>query len=161
MARCPANVVDTTLPDLVVLCRNMRPDEWEQVQAFFPDMSPDQVAAMLMLKSGVKFTLLDASGAPVAAGGYESVGDGIMRSWMVGTTAGWVTHWRSMTKATNWLIASLLESGVRRLETNVLASRTDARNWYTRSLRMHCEGVLRKHTKAGQDLALYSRLAGD
>lgn len=161
MTRCPEKVVQTTLPDLVVLCRSMRPDEIEQAMAFFPmeTWDPDWFAAMTYLKGGPKFTLLDDSGVPVIAGGYESVSDGVMRSWMVGTTDGWSKHWRSITKATRWMMDSLLASGIRRLETSVLASRGLTCHWYEKSLKMSPEGIWKGYGRQGQDVAAYARTA--
>ena len=161
MARCPANVVQTTLPDLVMLARAMRPDEQEQIRAFAGTFDPDTFAAGLMLRPGPKFTLLDAAGNPVVAGGYMPTTEGVMDSWMVGTMDGWGTHWRSITKASRWMMDTLLEGGIRRLQTTVLASRVQTCQWYMKSLKMTPEGVWRGYGQQGQDIALFSRLAGE
>jgi hypothetical protein len=161
MTRCPANVVETSLPDLVVLCRNLRPDDREQLAALFGDVSDDSLAAMIMLKSGPKFTVLNEQGMPVCAGGYEPVADGVMQSWMIGNDEGWTLHWRTLTKAARWMMDTLLEGGVRRLQTMALASRSAACRWYTGSLKMQPEGVMRGFGRGGEDVAIFSRLAGE
>lgn len=159
MATAPANVVQSTLADLLFLARDMREDDWEQARALHGDMTPDELAARLMVKAGPKFTLLDAEGKPIIAGGYEPVADGVMQSWMLGTMDGWKLHWREITKASLWMMEALLESGVRRLQTTVLASRTLTCRWYTKSLRMQPEGVWRRYGRGGEDVAIFARVS--
>lgn len=165
MTRFPANLVATKAFDLLYLCERMRPDEIEQLRAFFPgfdgEYDGETVAKMFIQKSGPAFTLLDSEGTPVCAGGWESIAEGVMQSWMVGTMAGWEQHWRSITKGSRWLMDSLLANGIRRLQTNALASRTEACRWYVDGLKMKPEGVWRGFGRQGQDVAFFSRLAGE
>lgn len=166
MKRAPANMVRATPADIILLCQQMREDEREQLAAFFPGFDngfdPDEAARLLIPKTqGVAFTLLDDDSRPVCAGGWETVADGVMQSWMVGSMAGWEKHWRSITKGSRWLMDTLLESGVRRLQTNALASRQDACRWYVDGLKMRPEGIWRGFGRQGQDVAFFSRLAGE
>lgn len=162
MTRCPKNVVKTTLADLLIICRNMRPDEIEQAQAFFPldEWDADRLAAIMYLKEGPKFTLVDDNGNPIIVGGFEPVSEGVMQSWMAGTMEGWEAHWRSITKASRWLMDSLLANGIRRLQTNALASRAEACNWYVKSLKMEPEGIWKGYGRQGQDVAAFARVGG-
>lgn len=159
----PKNLVKAKHADILLLCQNMRPDEIEQMQAFFDldEYDADAAALILMNKQGPKFTLLDNNGHPVCSGGWEPVGHGIMQSWMVGTMAGWDRHWRSITKSSRWLMDTLLDNGIRRLQTNALASRVDACRWYTDGLKMQPEGIWRKYGRQGQDVAAFARVAED
>jgi len=139
----------------------MRPDEIEQYVAltnadFF---DPDVAARGLMNIPGVKFTLAARDGFPIVSGGYQEVNPGVWLSWMVGSMDGWDKHWRSITKATRWLMDGLLAEGARRLETVVLSSRTKTIEWYERSLGMEFEGKKRAYCRDGQDLSMYVRLA--
>lgn len=155
--------VDTVIEDLLYLCREMRDDEIEQYLAITNAPSYNYRAAALGMMNipGIKFTLLDDDNLPVVAGGYEEIAPGVFQSWMVGTNAGWAKHWRSITKHTRQVMDLLIECGARRLQTNALASRSLAREWYERGLKMQFEGVMRKYTADGRDLVLYSRIAED
>lgn len=163
MTRCPANVVKTTHYDLLYLCQRMRPDEIEQLRAFFPmdDYEPEMAALMFANKGGPKFTLVDSAGLPLVAGGWESISDGVCQSWMVGTMAAWESNWRSITKSARWMMDAMLEGGIRRLQTSALASRSAACSWYIDGLRMTPEGIWRGYGRQGQDVAFFSRLAGE
>lgn len=159
MTRCPSNLRAVTLADLVMLCRDMRPDEVEQAQAFMDlePFDPDAFAAMLYLRSGPRFTVQDDEGRPIVAGGYTSTDEGQMDAWMVGTMAGWAKHWRVITKASRWMADNLLAMGVRRLQVWSLASRVDTGLWYER-LGFVCEGVRKAAGRQGQDVAMYARV---
>lgn len=153
-----------TLQDLVVLCAQMRPDEIEQWQAL---MDPDcftasgrfdfeKGAVLLYNLPGLKFSLF-CGDTLVVAGGYFDNGNGVYRSWMVGTMETWSRHWRSITEATNFVMECMLEDGVRRLETLALSSRTLTAKWYTKGLKMREEGVLRAYGVNGENVTVYSR----
>lgn len=162
-AHPPSNVVACRNAHLQYLCERMRPDEIEQYLAFTDTDSydPDVAALGFMNLPGMKFTVVDRDRMPVAAGGYWEVSPGVWQSWMVGSCDGWAAHWRSLTKAVRWLMASLFNMGARRLQTNGLASRTKAIEWYERALGLKPEGVMRKAGRQGQDVAYFSRLAED
>lgn len=160
MTRCPANVVPLRPQDVFYLCERMRPDEREQMEAFF-DLEPDAIPLFFLNKGGPKYTLVDERGLPLVCGGWESVGEGVMQSWMVGCPEAWDTHWRSITKASRWIMDALLSHGIWRLQTTALASRTDALEWYERGLKMQPEGIWRRFGRQGQDVACYARVAED
>lgn len=160
-SRPPSNVVPCRNAHLQYLCERMRPDEIEQYVALTGAREYDaEVAARgFMNISGLKFTVLGADCLPVAAGGYEEVSPGVWNSWMVGSMDGWGTSWRSMTKAARWLMDGLFEMGARRLQTQALASRVQAIDWYERSLGLVREGTLRKLGRNGEDVACFARVA--
>lgn len=150
---------EPSLLDILHVCLHMRPDEVEQFQQFFGDgtpFDPDRAAAMLYLKGGVKFVLYGEDGLPYCVGGYESVGPGVMQSWMAGTPEGWTKHWRVITRASRRVIKLLFaHAGVCRLQTNCLASRRAAMRWY-RSLGLKQVGTVRAFAPNGDDLALFA-----
>lgn len=162
-SRPPSNVVPCRNAHLQYLCERMRPDEIEQYLALTgaKDYDPDVAARGFQNLNGLKFTVLGPDGLPVAAGGYEEVQPGVWNSWMVGSMEGWGTSWRSMTKATRWLMDGLFEMGARRLQTQALASRARAIEWYERSLGLQREGTLRKLGRDGEDVACFARVAED
>lgn len=159
----PSNVVACRNTHLQYLCERMRPDEIEQYLALtdVEAYDPDVAARGFMNIAGLKFTVVDTDGLPLAAGGYWEVSQGVWQSWMVGSCDGWSTHWRSMTKAVRWLMGGLFEMGARRLQTNGLASRTKAIEWYERSLGLRREGTMRAMGRHGEDVAFFARLAED
>lgn len=141
------------------LCRVMRTDEREQLHAFF-DMSEDEWPALFLGKMGPRYTVVDDKGVPQVAGGWETVSDGVMQSWMLCAEGAWDTHWRSITKASRWVMDQLLSHGVRRLQTTALASREKACEWYVNGLLMRPEGVWRQYCRQGQDMACFARTRG-
>lgn len=159
----PSNVIECRDSHLYYLCERMRPDEIEQFVALVGLERYDwQLAARnFASKPGMKFTLLDNAGLPAAAGGYEEVAPGVWQSWMVGTPEGWAEQWRSMTKAVRWLMAGMFEMGARRLQTNCIASRTKAMEWYERGLGLQLEGTWRKFASNGDDVACYAKIRED
>jgi len=159
----PSNVVLTKNWHLTYLCEQMRPDERDQFVAFsFAEgYDPEMAAKQLIGLSGVKFTGLGKDGMPIYAGGFFELRPGVWESWMVGSMEGWATHWRHMTKTARWLMQSLLDTGARRLQTSVLASRVKTCEWYVRSLGMVHEGTQRQFGRNGEDVACFSRVKGD
>lgn len=158
----PARCGTTKLWMLEYICERMRPDEVEQYLAITgaDEYRPAIAAAAFAanVNNGISVCHLDEEGKPTCAGGYapDPYMPGVWQSWMCGTPEGWEKHWRTITKATKWGIQQLLDGGARRLETNVLASREHAIQWYEQSLGMKYEGVRREYTADGGDIKLFS-----
>ena len=163
--RPPENLIACKPSHLLYLCDRMRDDEIEQHRAIVGggEFNPDAAAIGLMAIPGaIKFTLVDDDSLPLAAGGWHEVFPGVWQSWMVGTQPAWEKHWRSITKGCRWVMDGLFQqAGARRLQTNALASRTQAIEWYERSLGMKREGTWRGFGINGEDVALFSRVRGD
>lgn len=160
ITRPPSNVVPCRNVHLMYLCERMRPDEIEQYRALVDgrEYDPETAARNFMLAGGHKFTVLGPDGFPAVAGGYEEVFPGVWQSWMAGTMAGWATSWRSITKASRWMMDGLFELGARRLQTNALASRAQTIEWYERSLGLVREGTWRAYGSKGEDVAIFARV---
>jgi len=160
--RLPSNVVQCRLVHLHYICQRMRDDEINQylVLTARDIYDPDRAAVEFFGLTGLKLTVVDVQGLPVAAGGYHETFPGVWQSWMTGTNDGWEKNWRSITKATRWLMDHLIDKCMaRRLQTNALASRTKAIEWYTRSLGLKPEGFQRGYGRNGEDVAMFARLA--
>lgn len=160
--RLPSNTVPTTLLHLHYICHRMRADEIEQYVVFMglDEYNPDLAAAHFHSLAGPRLTVLGVDGLPAAAGGYYEIFPGVWNSWMAGTQDGWDTHWRSLTKATRWLMDHVIDHfGARRLQTAVLATRKQTQQWYDKSLLMVYEGTWCGYGRKGEDMAHYSRLA--
>lgn len=153
----PSNVV--TFEDLhaYIICSQMRADEITQMLAFTGESEYDhEVAARAFInKQGPKFTLVDNDRTPIIVGGYSPVIPGVWQSWMAGTDEGWKLHWRAITKSSRWLMDALFETGARRLQTNALASRKEALQWYEKGLHLQYEGCWKEFGAGGEDVACY------
>jgi hypothetical protein len=162
----PANLIVCKSSHILYLCDRMRDDEIAQYQALVSGQKtfePDAAALGFMnIPGAIRFTLVDDDSVPICAGGWHEFFPGVWQSWMVGTSEGWAHHWRSITKASRWVMDGLFQqAGARRLQTNALASRTQAIEWYERSLGMTREGTWRGFGTNGEDVALFSRVRGD
>lgn len=152
-------LVQPTMLQLLTLTAQARPDEIEQYEALVArEWNVDDVANDHYNRIGVKFCLTTDDGTPVAAGGWDPIIDGVWQSWMVGTMDQWGRHWRSITKASRRVMDRLEESGARRLQTNALASRAAACQWYVKGLKMQPEGVMRGFGMNGEDVAMFARV---
>lgn len=146
-----------TLLDLLHICLQLREDEREQWQAITESpYDADIAAATFMLKGGPKFVLRDEHGTPYCAGGYESVGPGVMQSWMIGTPDGWSRHWKQITRASRRVMDAIFEhTNTYRLQTNCLAKRTLAMKWYG-ALGLKHVRTLEGFTECGEALACFA-----
>lgn len=154
-------LVKPTVMDLGYLAMRMREDEIEQYLALTDadEYDPDTAARGFAAIPGISFALVTPDNLPVCAGGMEEVRPGIWQTWMVGTQDGWNRYWRSITKHTRRVMDGLLASGrARRIQTNALASRTAAIEWYRRGLGMAYEGLWKAYGKHGEDVMCFARL---
>lgn len=159
----PSNVVAPRNWHYQVLAERMRPDEVDHWLAMSGAGAYDaEVAARgFMTTLGLAFVVVDELGAPVAAGGFQQGLPGAWDGWMAGTPEGWATHWRTITKATRWLMGQLFAQGARRLAVDTIATRTDATCWYAQALGMRHEGTRRRAGAHGEDIVTYARIAED
>ena len=166
-AHLPSNVVPCRPAHLVYLAEEMRQDEREQflaitgLERYCPDAMANYLINAATRSAGFAFTVLRANNLPAAAGGLEPVSTGVWQTWMAGTDAGWIEQWRSITKTTRWAMDRVLETSGHRIQTNGLASRTRAIEWYERSLGLRPEGIWRCFGANGEDVACFSRLRGE
>lgn len=159
--KTPSNIVPCRLWHLLYLCENMRVDEIEQYMALSgaESFSPEVAAAGFYNTGGPMFSLIGKDGLPVVAGGYFQVVPGVWNSWMVGTKDGWANYWRSITKASRWMMDFMFQDmGARRLETSAITSRAEACWWFVKSLGMAEEGIRVGFGQKGEDVAIYGKL---
>lgn len=166
-ARLPSNVIPCRPAHLVYLSERMRADEQAQFLAvtglasFDPDVAANWLIDTAARSEGFAFCVLQEDNLPAAAGGFQPAGPGIWQAWMAGTDQGWTEQWRSMTKATRWLMDRIFETGAHRLQTSAITSRVLAIEWFERSLGFKPEGVWRHYGIRGEDVAHFSRLRGE
>lgn len=158
--KVPAGLRQCTMLDLLRLCNSLRQEEIEQYLAlsFAHEYDHEVVANGFYNRPGPKFTI-EVGGAPVCSGGYEEVAPGVWQSWMVGTDESWLKHGLSITRGSRWVMSRMFDSyGARRLQTNGLAERELACEWYERGLGLKAEGTWRAFGRNGEDVAAYSIL---
>lgn len=163
MMRAPAGFVPAKNLHLQYLAEHMRPDEQRNWLALTGarEYDAEVCASALIATQGLKFVLLQPNGLPAMAGGFDPQGHECYAGWMVGTMDGWGASWRSITKAARWACAEMFEAGARRITITTMASRSGACDWYSRFLGFRRDGVLRAAGAGGEDMAVYSRIAGD
>lgn len=152
-------LVKPTMLDLLKLANKARPDEVEQYEAIFgKPWQVDEIAAWHYARTGIKFSLLDEGGEPIAAGGYDQVSPGVWHDWLLGTPENWASHWRSITKASRFVMDQLFADGAVRLQTAALESRALACHWYVKGLKMQYVGTVPGYAANGENVVLYERL---
>jgi hypothetical protein len=159
-SRAPANVIAPRNWHYQYLADHLRPDEIEHWLAITEAATydPDVAARACMNTPGLAFTVMGSDGYPVAAGGFHEIAPGVWKGWMVGTMDGWRKHYRSITRATRWLMGQLIQVGAKRFCVNTLVSRTGATRWYERALGMVHDGTLRQPGKPEQRIGFYSHI---
>jgi hypothetical protein len=140
---------------------HMREDEREEILALVGSDAfvPEVVAAGFIGQRGIRFTLMGADGIPLAIGGAEEIRPLVWQLWSASTPECWSTDWRRLTKACRWVMDGLMADGARRIQVSTLASRTGARRWFERSLRMRYEGTSLRFGRNGEDVARFARIA--
>lgn len=165
-ARFPSNAIECRPAHLVYLASEMREDERAQflavtgLEKFSVDAAAHWLVDVGRASQGFAVTVLRADNTPAAAGGFQPVSPGVWQAWMVGSEEGWAEQWRSLTKATRWLMDRLFETRAHRLQTSAITSRVRAIEWFERSLGFEPEGVWRHYGVRGEDIAHFSRLRG-
>ena len=148
-----------TLPALIELCGDIRPDVAHQFEAMYGrKWSAAGVALDIDGRYGEKFMLLDGEGRPVCAAGWEPLRPGVFDGWMVSSMADWQVHGKSITKYCRRIMEHMLSTGAHRLQIHCLKSRTQAANWYVRGLKMQHNGDLPCYGVNGEDAAVYARV---
>lgn len=152
-----------TLLDLIQLAATAGEDEREQHEAVMGwPWDPERVAHDLYGRIGHKFGLVAPDGSIVAVAGWDAVLDGVWHAWMLASPEAWGEHGRTITRACRRVTDTMFRSeGARRLQTNVLESRTQACRWYEKGLLMKREGTLRGFGVNGENVALYARVKED
>jgi hypothetical protein len=143
------------------LAERLRPDEMAEYAAFFDgeDFDADLVARGFMNLPGDKFCVFGQDGQPAVVGGGYKVRGGVYKLWMIGSTLGWSTEWKAITRAAAWFVGHLSKVATR-IEVCTTADRTRACQWYERALGMHREATLMRAGSRGENLVIYAKLGG-
>ena len=156
----PGNIAIATLADIEHVVQRMRADEVEQYLAFtgHETFDPSWCALTFANYGPIRYVLYDDKGYPAVVAGWYHVYPGVLQCWMAATEDAWEHHWRSITKGCRWLIEELFKlPETRRLQMNALASRTEAIEWYEKSLLMQHTGTVEKYGANGEAAAFFAR----
>lgn len=137
-------MVPATLADFAFIAPQLRADEVEQFMAMTGAYvyDPDVAARTFSAITGPAWALVAGDGRPYLLGGFQQVRPGVANVWLMGTEAGWATHWRTITKTVKRVLRDMLEGAFHRIELVVLASRIQTMGWYSR-LGFEREGVMK------------------
>ncbi len=152
-----------TLLDILLMCRDIRPDDIEHYLAYGIADSWDfeQAATYFYAKPGFRFCYQAADGRPLAVAGWSPVTPGCFDGWMVSPLSTWEQRGGWLTRACQRGMAHVFAAGARRLQVETLASRTGACEWYELGLKMRPEGVKPSFGRNGESVACFSRLRGE
>lgn len=151
------HITDTTLIDLLLVCKELPADEIEQIKAFSgnENFDPEDSAAQIYTSDRIKWTCrIKETGEPLVVAGYFQVGVGVWRSYMLARELAWTKYGAEVTKHVNSVIESMAKQPNIRLETICLASRKKARAWYER-IGLEYESTLRSYGANGEDAVMY------
>jgi hypothetical protein len=161
--RKPDNLIAAKNWHMQYIAERMRPDEithWKAVSGS-DRYDPEVAASGFISTPGVKFAVLNKDGTPAAViGTFEGL-PGVWTGWMIGTMDGWSSEWRSLTRATRWLIDEWMQAGAKVVRICTIEERAQAMDWYERGLLMKYEGVHRCSGAQGQNIVFFSRTQGD
>lgn len=151
-----------TLVDILLMCRDLRPDDIEHYMALSFDERWDFESAARYFDrlSGYKFCFVGA-GKTLAVAGWSPITPGCFDGWMVSPLSTWETHGRPLTRACLRGMEYVFAQGARRLQLQTLESRSGACEWYERGLKMRREGTLYSYGRNGESVACFSRLRGE
>lgn len=130
--------------------------QWEAMTGL--SWEPDLVVRGMSAIPGQQYAARDANGRAYVVGGMEPVRAGVIECWMLATADAWANRFVQITRFCRRLVDGMLASGVHRVQVFVLASRTDACEWYTRGLGMTREGVHSKFFADGSDAISFAKV---
>lgn len=153
-------LTDTTMVDLLVVCKSLPEDEIEQIEAFTgTEFDVESIAVSTYNIPGPRWTCRIAeTGEPLVVAGYMQVGASIWRSYMLANERAWKEYGGEVTHHVKEVIENLARGQEHiRLETIALASRDRARRWYER-VGLEYEGTLHCYGAGGEDAVMYVKV---
>lgn len=150
---------ECTLMDCLMVCCDLRDDEWGQVVAFGGARDIDALAVNCHMQPGAKWTFEAGDGKALVVGGFIQHRAGVFSSWFLSSAAAWREHSTEITTMTAERVQYALANGAHRIETVCLASRTRAHRWYEK-VGLTKESTLKGYCVDGSDAVLYVALKG-
>lgn len=120
-----------TLIDVLLVCRDLREDEWDQILKVGGRCDDDFVASWAFDIPGPKWAYTTEDKARVLlAGGFIPLRPNVYGSWFLATDFAWKNHARELTLEALDRKEFMFAGGAHRIETVCLASREAAHVWY-------------------------------
>lgn len=145
---------DLALIDVLLVCRDLREDEWDQIVKMGGERDDDSVAAWARNVRGPKWAYHDDHGKALLVGGFIPHREGVYASWFLATDYAWKNHARELTMEAIERKAFMFGSGAHRVETVCLASREAAHTWYKKVGSLY-ESTLKGYCIDGSDAMLF------
>lgn len=145
---------ELSLIDTLLVCRDLREDEWDQIVKVGGQKSDDAVAGWARNVGGPKWAYTDDAGKTLLVGGFIPHRAGVFASWFLATDYAWKNHARELTVEAIERKAFMFAGGAHRIETVCLASRVQAHAWYEK-VGSHYESTLKGYCVDGSDAMLF------
>lgn len=146
---------DLSLIDTLMVCRDLREDEWEQIQKVGGYRNDDFIATWAANANGPKWGYTDDSGRTLLVGGFIPLRTGVFGSWFLATDYAWKNHARELTIEAIERKEFMFQSGAHRIETVCLASREAAHVWYKKVGSLY-ESTLKGYCVDGSDAMMFA-----
>lgn len=147
------------ISDYRLICADLPADEVRQYKALNGgEYDADELAAVMYLMPGPKWTVAADGDIPIAAGGYTQELSGVWRSWMLARPICWEKYAEEVTNICVGVMEMMFaDFKAHRLETVCLADRAKARRWYEKGLGLQYEGTRSAAGINKEDIAVYAK----
>lgn len=143
-----------SLIDVLLVCRDLREDEWDQIVKIGGERNDDAVADWAYNCNGPKWAYTDSAGKTLLVGGFLPQRAGVFTSWFLATDYAWKNHARELTMEAIERKAFMFAGGAHRIETVCLASRVTAHTWYEK-VGSRYESTLKGYCTDGSDAMMF------
>ncbi len=152
-----SSIVEMTLQHALDVIESCRPSDVKAWQPFYFFDSDQEFAVNRWSTQGVKKTLVNRYGDPVAIGGLSLSMPGTWTAWFV-ATPGWQAHAKSMIKFSRSLLEAMFERGdAKRIQAWVRADDQTALTFATQCMGFEVEHLC-EQLASGQDFYQIRRL---
>lgn len=150
---------DLSLVDTLMVCRDLREDEWDQITKMGGARDDDSLAAWAHNVNGPKWAYTDDTGKTLLVGGFIPFRAGVYGSWFLATDYAWKNHARELTLEAIERKEYMFAGGAHRIETVCLASREAAHVWYKKVGSLF-ESTLKGYCVDGSDAMMFADTRG-
>lgn len=143
-----------SLVDILMICRDLREDEWDQIMRMGGEKNDDSLATWAYNCAGPKWAYTDDADKVLWAGGFLPHRSGVYSSWFLATDYAWKNHAGDLTREAIRLKGVMFNNGAHRIETVCLSSREKAHAWY-KKVGSFYESTMKHYCVDGSDAMLF------